>query len=81
MLINPGLADITIPIPNRTIGKSFHHQGSRFVEIDCRLRRTIPETTGNPIHNSVSDHLYTLTSRMWSVALENIFGSRRPGKC
>lgn len=39
------------------------------VDIDRRLRRTIHEATGNPILKSVSDHLYTLTFRLWYVTL------------
>jgi DNA-binding GntR family transcriptional regulator len=40
------------------------------VEIDRRLRRVVHDATGNPILQSVSDHLYTLTFRLWYVTLD-----------
>ena len=40
------------------------------VEIDRRLRQIVHDATGNPILQSVSDHLYTLTFRLWYVTLD-----------
>lgn len=40
------------------------------VEIDRRLRQIVHDATGNPVLQSVSDHLYTLTFRLWYVTLE-----------
>jgi len=40
------------------------------VEIDRRLRQIVHQATGNPILKSVSDHLYTLTFRLWYVTLD-----------
>ena len=40
------------------------------VEIDRRLRQVVHDATGNPILKSVSDHLYTLTFRLWYITLD-----------
>ncbi len=40
------------------------------VEIDRRLRRIVHDATGNPILQSVSDQLYTLTFRLWYATLD-----------
>jgi DNA-binding GntR family transcriptional regulator len=40
------------------------------VEIDRRFRRILHDAAGNPVLQSVSDQLYTLTFRLWYVTLD-----------
>jgi DNA-binding GntR family transcriptional regulator len=40
------------------------------VEIDRRFRRMLHDAAGNPVLQSVSDQLYTLTFRLWYVTLD-----------
>jgi len=40
------------------------------VEIDHRFRRMLHDAAGNPVLQSVSDQLYTLTFRLWYVTLD-----------
>ena len=47
-----------------------HKAPDTLVEIDRRLRQIVHDATGNPILQSVSDHLYTLTFRLWYVTLD-----------
>ncbi|HSO20275.1 MAG TPA: GntR family transcriptional regulator [Desulfosarcina sp.] len=45
-------------------------QPGTLVEIDRRLRRIVHDAASNPVLKSVSDHLYTLTFRLWYVTLD-----------
>jgi len=40
------------------------------VAIDRRFRQVLHDAAGNPVLKTVSDHLYTLTFRMWYVTID-----------
>jgi DNA-binding GntR family transcriptional regulator len=40
------------------------------VDIDRRFRRMLHDAAGNPVLQSVSDQLYTLTFRLWYITLD-----------